>query len=488
MIVAAPDYSDGCMIALYPPADLAADLAIDGGLPPYDMHVTVAYLGDAADIDPDVLRKVIAQLAARQSFTAQIAGAARFTGGDKDIIVALVDSADLEDLRRDTLDVLSEHGINIPRDHGYTAHLTITYLDLDAPSPIERLPAAPVAFTALSAVHGVDRSDVPLAHPVEAPAREAFAAGWAVSGGPMTDRVQTACTIAVQMAVEHAEDPRILEVTLDLGKLEGMWAKLFARRAEQQQAHTRRVADAWRPMTDRDAIAAMVDAFRQRAGLTEARLDWAAILAEAKAAARAMLQALADRTGWTALRTAIRNAVAAGRAEGIVNAVAVAAERASSRLSLDWDIAFKDAYRSLERLDELWADADGWLARTVDRATADLGRALARQAQDGATRDEMIDAATDLLTGTDPESVAFVVDWAMTTAADQGALSLYQSEGVGQVDVITAGDGRVCETCLDAEARSPWPISDVPRMPEHPICRCVYAASLSLSHFASWFA
>lgn len=324
-------------------------------------------------------------------------------------------------------------------------------------------------------------------HPIEAPAREAFAAGWAASQGPMTDRVRAACTAAIHLAVEHAEDPRILEVTIDLGKLEGMWALLFQRREEQQAKHTRAFADVWRQLIDRDAVAAMVDRFRQRVGLTEADQDKSSIRAEALAAAKAMLHAIADLAGWTTLRTAIRDAIAAGRAEGMVNAVAIAAERAG-QIGLDWNIAFNDAYQSLARLDELWGNADGWLGRTIDRATGDLGRVLANGAEDGATRDEMIDAAMDVLTGSDVEAVAFTVDWAMTTAADEGALSLYRSEGVLKVDVITAGDGRVCPACMDAEAGSPWNILDAPRMPLHPVCRCCYAADVSLAHFAAWFA
>lgn len=481
--MASPDYSDGCMIALYPPANLTKDLTVEGGLPADELHVTVAYLGDAADIDGDILQKVVADLTERQPFTAQLAGHARFTGGDKDVIVALIDSPDLEDLRRDTLDALAEHGIEIPRDHGYTARLTVRYLDPDEPSPYDRLDARPIEFAALSAVHGTDRTDHPLEHPIAGPAREAFAAGWALSGGPMTERVKAASRAAVQTAVEHADDPHILEVTIDLGKLEGMWAKLFGRREEKQAEHTRLVTDAWRTLIDRDAVAAAVDAYRARIGLGESLSDFGA---EALAAARAMLRALADLTGWTALRTAIRNAVAAGLAEGMVNAVAIAAERASV-VGLEWNVAFGDAYRSLEHLDELWGDADGWLGRTVDRAAGDLGRVIAQGAEDGASRDEMIDAAMDVLASDDVEAVAFTVDWAMTTAADDGALRLYQSEGVQQVDVITAGDGHVCQICGDHEVGSPWASLDVPRLPTHPHCRCCYAAAVSLSHFADWF-
>jgi 2'-5' RNA ligase len=472
------------MIALYPPTELAQALAVDGGLPAEEQHVTICYLGDAADIDAAVLREVVAELAERQPFTAQLAGHARFTGGDKDVIVALVDSPDLEDLRRNTLDALYERGIQPPRDHGYTSHQTITYVDPDDPAPFDRLDARSIEFTALTAVHGTDRTDYPLEHPIAAPAREAFAAGWALSQGPMTERVKVASIAAVQTAIERADDPHILEVTIDLGRLEGMWAKLFGRREEKQAEHTRLVADAWRPLIDRDQVAAMVDRCRGHAGLTEALSDFTAA---ALAAARNMLRALADLTGWTNLRTAIRNAIAAGQAEGIVNAVAIAAERVSA-VGLDWNIAFKDAYQSLEHLDELWGNADGWLGRMVDRVAGDLGRALARAAEDGASRDEMVDAAMDVLASTDVDAVAFTVDWAMTAAADDGALRLYRTEGVQQIDVITAGDGRVCQTCGDYEAGSPWITLDVPRLPTHPACRCCYAASLSLSHFAGWFA
>ncbi|MFF7881053.1 2'-5' RNA ligase family protein [Streptomyces sp. NPDC020794] len=481
--MSSPDYSDGCMIALYPPPELAADFTVDGGLPTGELHVTVAYVGNAEDVDREQLLAAVKVLAERAPIAGSISGHARFTGGEMDVAVALVDSASLEDLRRDLLDALAAAGIEIPRDHGYTSHLTQSYIGPDDEAPVNRIASVPVEFAALSVVHGTGRTDLPFEHPIEAPAREAFAAGWAVSGGPMTDRVRAGCTAAVQLAVDHAHDPRILEVTIDLGKLEGMWALLFQRREEQLARHTGLVATAWRELITRDSVAAMVDQYRQRAGLTEGLSDFAA---EALAAAKAMLQALADLSGWTKLRGMLQDAIRAGRAEGMVNAVAIAAENVS-RVGLDWNIGFQHAYDSLERLDEIWADADGWLGRTVDRAAADLGRTLAQGAEDGASRDEMIDAAMDVLASDDVASVAFVVDWAMTTAADEGALSLYRSEGVQQIDVITVGDDRVCDLCLSYETASPWDAADVPRMPTHPRCRCCYSASVNLASFAAWF-
>jgi hypothetical protein len=38
---ACPDFSDRCMIAVYPPADLAGELAVPAGLSAADLHVTV---------------------------------------------------------------------------------------------------------------------------------------------------------------------------------------------------------------------------------------------------------------------------------------------------------------------------------------------------------------------------------------------------------------------------------------------------------------
>lgn len=490
--MASPDFSDDGMIALYPPLDVAQALAVDGGLPPEEMHVTVAYLGDIADIDVDVLREVVAQLAERQPFTVQLAGHARFTGGDKDVIVALADSPDLEDLRRDTLDALHERGIEIPRDHGYTSHCTLIYLDPDDEAPLDRLDAQPVEFTTLAAVHGTDRTDFTLAHPIAAPAREAFAAGWALSGGPMTERVKAASRAAVHTAIAHAHDPHILEVTVDLGRLEGMWALLFQRREEQQQHHARLVATAWRALIDRNAIDTAVTAFRRDTGLAEAHDDNGQDQRRAAAiAAAAMLNALPDSQGWHELREKLRGAIAAGRAEGMVSAVAVAADRAG-RTGLDWNAAFDDAYQAVERLDEPGRQVGAWLARLVQRAETALARVLQRSADNGDDAKSMADAAEDALTAGEDDpagsDVDFITDWAMTSAAAAGALALYQSEGVLTCDWVSVGDGRVCAQCEAAEAGSPWALGDLPEWPAHPRCRCFVSASVDLDHFAAWFA
>jgi hypothetical protein len=118
-------------------------------------------------------------------------------------------------------------------------------------------------------------------------------------------------------------------------------------------------------------------------------------------------------------------------------------------------------------------------------------RILQRSVRDGDDRDTMTDTVMDAVAPDDdnvPGSDAdFITDWAMTSAAALGALTLYQSEGALTVDWISVGDGRVCAQCEANEAGNPWALGDLPEWPAHPRCRCFVSASVDLDHFAAWF-
>lgn len=484
----------GAMLALYPDAAAVAALAVPSGLTPEDLHVTLVYVGEAADTDLDALAAAARALAARGYITARVSGAARFIGGEKDALVAIVDSPDIEALRRDALDQCDRLGIDAPHEHGYVSHLTRLYLDPADPDPLGRCAPTPVIFAAVSAVHGDTRMDYPFAGAGESVtdlARRAYATGWARTGGPLTGRVKAGCIAAMDMAREHPDDPGILEATLKLGSLEGTWALVYRRREDLIDQHVATVAKAWRRTLTRGQIAGAVADYRRCAGLTEADRDQgdrdARLRADAAAAAAAMLQLLPGRPGWQDLRTSIRGALAAGQAEGIVGAVAVAADRAG-RIGLDWGLAFEHALTSLENLQTIWGEVDGWLAKMLGRATADLGRVLADATREGASYEQMLADAMDALASDDIDAVSFIVDWASTTALARGALSLYASEGVTEADWITAGDGSVCATCQANEDNGPYPPASFPDQPAHPRCRCGSAASMNLAAYASWFA
>lgn len=145
----------GGMIALYPRADDAYKMAIPGGEPLENLHVTLAFLGDdvTAD-DPQPLAAVTAGLADTYSvITARIMGHALFNpdGGDPDderemdscAVYLVGDTEELPRLKEDVMSRLRTSQAEIPRQHSpYIPHVTAGYS-----MPIERLSyTGPVLF------------------------------------------------------------------------------------------------------------------------------------------------------------------------------------------------------------------------------------------------------------------------------------------------------------------------------------------------------
>ena len=478
---AQPDFSDGSMLALYPPPELAAELALPGGLPVDELHLTLAYTGHAVDVDPDALATAARTLAARGPVDAMVSGHARFTGGDKgDVVVALVDSAGLEDLRVDALRELGDRGISVPREHGFTAHITLAYLPPDEPDLLDRLDARPVTFDTVSAVHGDDRTDTEfntaesLAHPIGPYARTAYAQGWAASGGPMTDRVRAGSVAAIRYAIDHQHDPDVLEATLRLGHLEGVWATVYARRDQLLADTLAAVLAAWRDAIAELELGGIVRWYRAGEGITESASDDAATQ-RAIDAARVLLHALPETRAYARLRQELRDGLVAAQTEGTVGALALAADQVGQR-GFDHAAAYDHIHAALADLESTWADADGWLGRMVSGAAGDLGRRLAALKRSGGSYQDMLDAAEDVLGSGDVRSVSYIVDMAVHQSLTVGALDLWSREGVAQVDFFTAGDSRVCVACEQAESASPYDTGSAPHPPLHGGCRCTLAA------------
>lgn len=302
-------------------------------------------------------------------------------------------------------------------------------------------------------------------HPIEEFAAQAYAAGLAASGGPLTERVMAGAQVAVAIAVERAHDPRILEVTIDLGRLEGLWARLFQRREDLIRHHTRQVADVWTDLLTAELIADAVRGLRQddRARTVE---GWKTAVA---AAAAALAGWLRSRPQWTALRQALRDALVAAQAEGATAAAVLAADQAGEDPP-DWDTEFDATVEAIRDRYQLWADADTWAGRLADSAAGTFGRSLG----DDPTADDsdLADMADQALNDDRNGPVPFTVDWAMTAAAAAGALAAYTAQGQTQAGWVTAGDGRVCRVCEDNEAAGPYPLIEFPTLPAHPRCRC----------------
>ena len=319
-------------------------------------------------------------------------------------------------------------------------------------------------------------------HPIVPYARTAYAQGWAASGGPMTERIKAGCVAAIDYAVEHADEPDVLEVTLQLGSLEGAWALVYQRREQLIADHVAEITKLWRGITGRLDVAALVTTVRSHAGLTEADASKSDLSARLTAEAQRFLLGVYLDTDYRALQSAVGDALRASTAEGRAAALAVAAEQQprESRfgtIGFDFDLAFDHAYAALDRQD--WAGLT-WIERIIKGNATDVGHALADLVAENAPYKDMVDTVRELTGSSSNRAVNMFIDQAMSTALNQGAVDLYKSEGVQQYDVLTAGDARVCKKCEDDEANNPYPVSQPPPVPEHPMCRCAVAAVQSL--------
>lgn len=169
----------GVMVALRLPGDVASRIAHPEGTPADHLHITLAYLGDAAELggQPDDLHNVVASAISNVSpLKGTIGGIGRFPDtGDGEPTWVPVDVPGLAELRQRVVDALgaSAYAGKLNQEHGYTPHITLGYA-LPETDPV---PATPVTFEQVAVVHGPDTSTVqigqsapPTAAPAAAPA------------------------------------------------------------------------------------------------------------------------------------------------------------------------------------------------------------------------------------------------------------------------------------------------------------------------------
>lgn len=173
---AEPMAGRGVMVALYPDVHTASTLAVPDGNAPDDLHVTLAYLGDAAELgtDPaelaDTLRGAVAdpswQAANGASsmidgkLSGHVGGIGQFPdGGDGHPSYVPVDVPGLENLQHHIMKKLHEagHGPRVSHSHGFIPHMTLGY-DLPPQPPV---PPTPVSFDKAHLVVGDDKYALP---------------------------------------------------------------------------------------------------------------------------------------------------------------------------------------------------------------------------------------------------------------------------------------------------------------------------------------
>lgn len=157
-----PAVANGVMVALYPPREVAEQVAVDGGTEPGHLHVTLAYLGTAGQVEAtprQVADAVRAAAADMPPLRGTVGGIGRFPdAGDGAPVWVPVDVAGLGMLRETVVAALEDAGVDVAGDHGFNPHLTLGY-GVDA----EPFDPTPVVFDAVTVAWGSERTTIPLA-------------------------------------------------------------------------------------------------------------------------------------------------------------------------------------------------------------------------------------------------------------------------------------------------------------------------------------
>lgn len=128
------DSMNGCMVALIPPLSIRQALAIEGGEPVEHMHITLAYLGKAADVDLDAVHAAVAEWAGRTpELSSEFSGFGTFGNGEEPVLWATFDAPGLERYREELVDTLARHGVPPKNGHGFQLHMTLGYGEYDMP-------------------------------------------------------------------------------------------------------------------------------------------------------------------------------------------------------------------------------------------------------------------------------------------------------------------------------------------------------------------
>jgi 2'-5' RNA ligase len=124
----------GVMIALVPPDHVCKDLATKDGEDPYDMHVTLAYLGKDDDVPHDKVHWAMCDLARKlPKLKGKINGFGNFevdpekNDGFSHVHLGLVDIPHVGEVYGHMLDSLRTVGLEPSHDHGLSPHMSIQY-------------------------------------------------------------------------------------------------------------------------------------------------------------------------------------------------------------------------------------------------------------------------------------------------------------------------------------------------------------------------
>lgn len=166
----------GFLVALWLDPETASKLAIKGGESADSLHITIAYCGDAEEMGGVLQARAITAVADAVCYWSQpsgtISGYGRFNASEssdgKDVFYATPDIPQLAYLRERIVSCLSDQGVAVAQNHGYTPHITLSYLDSDAENPVDKIDDLDLKFSSTTIMIGDQRIDIPFWTEIEA--------------------------------------------------------------------------------------------------------------------------------------------------------------------------------------------------------------------------------------------------------------------------------------------------------------------------------
>jgi len=156
------------MVALYPDDGSLRALKRYGWLNEPDIHMTLASLGNANDMNQGQVQaailaaSMVAESWQRGPLTGVVGGHGVFSSAsdpDTAIVVALPDIPDLHDFRTLVTQTLEDFGVPYSRDHGFTPHITGTYAKRNNMPVITTVQRTNLRFSGITVKIGADRYD-----------------------------------------------------------------------------------------------------------------------------------------------------------------------------------------------------------------------------------------------------------------------------------------------------------------------------------------
>jgi 2'-5' RNA ligase len=163
------DVSDtDTMVCVMIPASIAKKIAVESGVPPEDMHVTITFNKETDEATFDRLVNDIKDWAADApmdvTLKGQIGGIGAFPSSDSDKGIPWFVPVDVPGLNtlHEQIKAVSDRSAPAADNHGYTPHMTLTYQS-EGEAPPAPVPATPVEFRSIWVVRGnTQRVEIPL--------------------------------------------------------------------------------------------------------------------------------------------------------------------------------------------------------------------------------------------------------------------------------------------------------------------------------------